>query len=214
MHVAIVVNGDIEVADHITCEVIARELIEQFVLVDGVGGVDEHKHELRIPLIAELFLLHLGAVREYLRASAPNLTDVELSAVKGPASLHAIDNHSRHGGDLTCWEFGDQRVKFSEAGFAVSVVEFSKCSNEHELVPVGSCGEAVGRDIIIGYDDIVFVGLESVIGSGIKRILKMYAITRILHIVGVREQCRPLTVGIFLFQLRYVCLSRLRPSHP
>ena len=117
-------NLDVEVAHHVAGEVVACEFKEQLVLVDGVGVVGNDEEELLVAFGRELPDGNGVAVAEHYGASAPDVAQIELSAMQPSSLLHAVDNHACHFGQLALWELLDERLHVLETSVAIAVVEF------------------------------------------------------------------------------------------
>ena len=202
-----VLNRDFEVAHQITGEVVAGQLIQQFILIDRIGRISQHKHERRIALITELLRFSRRIRSLHLCTPRPHLTDVELSATQGLTGFDAIDNHTGQRSQLTIGVFGDQRVEVSQTTLTVAIIEFGQSSDEHKLITVGAKREMHLRQLGVGFHLTEAVGLERIIGGRIERILQMDALTRITHEVGIGEQRRPLAMWITRFQTVDILLS-------
>ena len=74
-------NLDIEIAHHVVGEVIASQLEEQLIVVDGIRIVGNDIEELLVTLGRELTCSDRIAVAEHHRTAAPNVTKVELASM-------------------------------------------------------------------------------------------------------------------------------------
>ena len=190
----------VEVAHDEMGEIELRHLEQQFVLVDGVGMIDQQELEVCYAVGGELACLYAIAVVEYGRPSGPHVFQVEFCSSQPFAGIHTVDNHARHLADATLREFLHDRLHVGYTPVGIAVVEFAQTADEQELVAVSSQGESCFRYANVAAHFAVAVFLERFVGSRIKRVFYVYAKLRVFLEVGVVEDGCPLAFGIFLFQ--------------
>ena len=180
-----IVNGDIEITDKITREVIAGHLEQQLVLPYRIGRIEQQEAERSVALIAELHLFLLVCLGQHLGTPLPEIANVEMSAVELSAGLHSVDDHSGQFGQLTLGEMSHQRVHRCETSLAVTLVETAQSTDEDELIAVLSLGEPLGRNAAVGRYLGIALSLESIVGGTIERVLYLLAIACVGQIVGI-----------------------------
>ena len=202
-----VFDADVEVAHHKIGEIIACEFEKQLVLVDGIGVVGDDVEEFFVALGRKFAYGHRIAVAEHDRPSTPHVAEVELAAVQPTTLFHAVYNHSSHLSEFALWEFFDQKLHIGHTAATVVVVEFGKSVDEDEFVAILTHREAFFRNARITTNLTVAVGLEGVVGGSVERVLDLFAELHRFREIGVGEQCRPLTFGIFVFEPTDVTLG-------
>ena len=195
-----ILDFDVEVAHHKIGEIIASEFEKQLVLVDGVGVIGDDVEEFLVALRRKFAHSHRIAVAEHDGTPTPHVAEVELAAVQPPTLLHAVHNHSGHLREFALRKFLDQHLHIGHTAAAVAVVEFGKSIDEDEFVAILTHREAFLGNARIAANFAVAVGLESIVGRAIERVLDLFAELRRLDEIRVGEQCRPRTFGIFGFE--------------
>ncbi len=195
------IDVDVEIAHHITREVILGQCEEQLVFIDRVGRIDEEEGKVGIAFGRER--LDIGRVLpvEHGRATLPYIAHLKLTTVETASCLHAIDDHAGHLAHLALGVLVDKRVHIGETTFGVTAIKTAQTADKDKLVAVGSQREAGLRQPHVAHHLAVAIGFEGFVGSSIDGVLDVLAKLRILAEVRVGEQCSPRTLRILLAQL-------------
>ena len=210
--VRVLVDVQVEVAYQEVGEVIFCHLVEQLVLADGVGLVEQHEDVVGITLDDQRIDLRGVLSREVVHAARPDIVHVELAAMQLPALLYATEYHACHLADLAVGVFLDHLLQPLYTTVGVALVEHAQTLDEEELRAVLSQGEALCRQFGVGSDFTVAVLLEGVVGSGIDRVFDMYAEALVCQEVGVAEQYRPVALRIVALQHCQTVVGLLFPT--
>ena len=202
-------NLDVEVAHHVVGEVIAGELEEELIFVDGVGVVGNDIEELLVAFGRELAGGNRVAVAEHHRASAPDVAQVELSTMQAASFLHTVHNHACHLGELALRELLHEQLHIGQTAVAIAVVEFRESADEDELIAVQSHREALLREACVAAHLAIAVVLEGDVGGPVERVFHMLAKLCVLLEIRVGEQRCPLTLRELLLQSCHIACRQV-----
>ena len=199
----------VEVAHHERCEVVAGQLEEHTVGVYRVGLVRNHVYERSVAVVRELAHRRRVAFVEHLRASLPDVLEVELAALQLSSLVHALHYHACHYGYRALRILLHHRVQIVDTALVVAVVQLAESADEEELVAVGTQREPLFRHADIAAHLLIARRLERIVCSGVQRVFEVHAETCVLYEVGVGEQCCPLALGVLLLESCHVRVGGL-----
>ena len=204
-----VVDSYLKVAHQVVGEVIARQLKQQLVGVDGVGLVDDDKLEVDVALVGKRGYRVSTLAVEQSRAAAPHVADVKLAATQLATRVDAIDYHARQRAYLALRILLYHAFEVGQTAVGLAHVELGQRSHKEEFVAVVAHGEALLRHLEIAHHVVHPVGFEGGVGGGVERVFEMGALAGVGFKVGVGEDGGPLALGIVLAHQIEIVARRL-----
>ena len=193
--VSILINLYVEVTHQEVAEVIAGQLIEQLVLVYGIGHIGQHEDIAGLTLETQR-VVQRGVAGEVVGTPHPDVGHVELAAMQLTSLLYATHNHTRQFRDLALRIVADHLLQPFDTALGIAFVQQRQTIYKEELRTVLAKREATFRQLGIGMDlrDAVFT--EGIVGGGIERVFYMCTETLVLNEMGVSKQSGPRTLRV------------------
>ena len=163
-----VLHLNLEVTYQIVGEVIACQLIEQLIAVDGVWTVSQHEVKAGVTFRAQrIDGCRVTVVHDSI-ATVPHVSHIKMSAMQPTSLLHTSYNHTGDGAYLIIGILLNHRLHTSQTAVGLSVVKQGQSFDEDELRPVGTLRETLCRQTSIGFHLLNAVSAESIIGGSVK----------------------------------------------
>ena len=175
-------------------------LEKELILIDGVWLVSYDINEISVSFCSKHTGCNGVTVVKDDGATAPHVSNVELSSVEASACIYSVDNHSGHIADVTLWIFGNYLVHILKTSLAIAVIQFAKTSNEDKFVNVCSEWESRLAYFSISPYFLVSVAFKGIVCGSIKRVFNVYTITCIFLVERVAEGGSPRTFCKVAFQ--------------